>query len=254
METALNQNNGYGDFGALSRRYNRGRREVPDISIKYILRKIMRENPNILDIGCGTGISTRQLFRKGVIISGTDISVQMIREAKLRNNQQISYFVATANNQPFDNCQFDAVTIFSAFHWFATKATLTEAKRILKPAGLIFVVNKDEIGPFKNKIKEILSKHIGQIIPDSKKGYDPKSLLLSNGFRCVEEMAFKTVEEYDPLEAIEYTKTMSFWNMVPNYRRSDAIKELLAHFKHDAMMQNGKVWRNLEINVVSGMT
>ena len=190
MKQSARKKNGYGDFGNLSKNYAKARKGFPDEAYDYIFQKIRKDHPLILDIGCGTGIASEQLCEKGAEVSGTDIDADMIREAKADNRYSIEYRVARAEKQPFKDRAFDAVTAFSAFHWFANKSTLHEIKRVLKPAGLFFAVNKNETGDFKKRNKEILRRFIEETVPDIKKEYEPKRTLEENGFVRIEEKIF----------------------------------------------------------------
>jgi ubiquinone/menaquinone biosynthesis C-methylase UbiE len=62
------------------------------------------------------------------------------RKHKTVNKEK--YVTGSAERIPFSNNTFDAVTAFAAFHWFDNKASLNEIKRVLKPGGIFFVVNK----------------------------------------------------------------------------------------------------------------
>lgn len=251
MSTATRTKKGYGDFGNLSKNYDKARKGSPAESIDYIFKKIGKEKPYILDIGCGTGIATEQLLENGAEAIGTDIDAEMIRLAKADNRYRIEYQVAPAEKQPFASNRFDAVTAFSAFHWFASKAALDEIKRVLKPGGVFFAINKNEIGDFKKKNKEILQQFIDREIPDVKKEYDPKRVLQRNGFQSVEERAFPVTEYFTPEEALGYVQTMSVWNLVPIQTKDEALKKLTMHFIENTT--NGKIERRLNIVVASGV-
>src|SRR3989344_8376373 len=187
MNDQLRTKNGYGDFGNLSKNYNKSRKGFPDEVIDYIFQKAGREHPFILDIGCGTGIATEQLHEKGAEVVGTDIDVEMIRQAKTDNRYCIDYKVAPAETQPSASHQFDAVTAFSAFHWFANKESLGEIKRVLKPNGFFFAINKNEVEDFKRENKRILQQFAERELPDAKKEYDPAVILRERGFRSIDK-------------------------------------------------------------------
>lgn len=251
MTTALRTKEGYGDFGVLSENYRTARNGFPDESIAYIFEVLGKKNPRILDMGCGTGIATTQLYKRGVQLVGTDVDAKMIQQANAENPYEIQYQVAHAGKQPFENKRFDAVTAFSAFHWFANTETLNEIKRILKPDGVFFVVNKNEVGDFKRKNKEILQRFISDAIPDVKKEYNPKKILEKNGFQSVQEQHFSTTEYFSSKEALAYIQTMSVWNLVPVVNRYDALNELHTHFSLISNT-NGTIARELDVTIVSG--
>jgi len=252
MNVGVITKKGYGDFGNLSKNYDKARKGFPIEAIEYIFEKIGKEKPHILDIGCGTGIATEQLFEKGADVIGTDVDAEMIRQAESDNRYHIEYQVAPVEKQPFEDNLFDAVTTFSAFHWFVRKDALEEIRRVLKPSGFFFAINKNEIGDFKKKNKEILRQFIEQEMPDVKKEYDPKKALKDNGFQSVEERVFPFVEYFNLEEAVGYIQTMSVWNLVRDDKRNEVLEKLSEHFRQT--MKEGVVERRLEIKVVLGIS
>jgi ubiquinone/menaquinone biosynthesis C-methylase UbiE len=247
----LRKEDGYGDFGTLSSCYNSARKRFAIDAIKLIMSRFDGSKPLILDIGCGTGIATRQLNEGGGILIATDISDLMIRQAQRYNMSKIKYMVAPAEKQPFREAMFDAVTTFSAFHWFARVDVVDEVKRVLKPGGFFFVVNKNELGGFKDGYRNILKQFIDSPLPDAKADFNPLKILRENGFVCVEEKTFDTVEIFSPKEAIKYIQTVSLWNLVPNRKRHQATQEILKYIKRVAD-KDGNVERILKTVVVSG--
>ncbi len=93
--------------------------------------------PLTLDLGCGTGISTRQLKENGFGVYGADKDLVML-EAAHREDTSISYFHVAADKLPFGSGYFDIVAAFTAFHWFNDEGSLIEIKRVLKQDGIFF--------------------------------------------------------------------------------------------------------------------
>jgi len=243
---------GYGDFGNLSKNYDKARKGFPDETIIHIFQRIGKEKPYILDIGCGTGIATELLREKGAEVVGTDIDGEMIQHATTNNQHHIEYQVAPSEAQPFEDDQFDAVTAFSSFHWFANEKTMDEIKRVLEPGGIFFAVNKNEAGDFKKQNKEILRQFIKRELPDIKNKYDPRQILAKNDFQSVEEKIFPVTEYFNLEEAVGYIQTMSVWNLVPEDKKDGALEKLVEHFWE--IMKDGRVERQLEIVVMSGVS
>lgn len=86
-----------------------------------------------LDLGCGTGLSTRPLATLTGRAVGLDPSPAMLREAARRGGAHFVRGVAEA--LPFPAAAFDLVTIGCAYHWCDTEALLAEVRRVLAPAG-----------------------------------------------------------------------------------------------------------------------
>src|SRR5687768_3161640 len=77
----------WSQFGPLCKYYASGRKEKPDAAYA-ILKSYVSLDAHILDLGSGTGISTRQLCKIGFKhVIGVDRDPLMIKEAQAANNK-----------------------------------------------------------------------------------------------------------------------------------------------------------------------
>ncbi len=240
---------GYGDFGALAKKYAEARGEFPGEVISYFWELVNARDPIVLDVGCGTGISTRQLARCRATVLGLDKDPEMIRQAEKEGDSPIRYVASPVDGMPFETCKFDAVTAFSAFHWFTDKASIREIKRVLKAGGVFFVVNRNK-SSLLGDYRDMLGKFIAGDLPNIKSRYDPLTILKSNGFDDVSTRAFKRRELWPLSRAAAYPRTMSLWNLIPKGKKPEAAMEIekycLLH------LREGGVENKLEIVAVSG--
>lgn len=92
-------------------------------------------NEHILDLGCGDGALTEQLASSGAILTGVDVSSDMLAVARLRH-LRVEQHDAIA--LPFHQ-QFDAVFSNAALHWITgipgQQAVLKGVHRALHPTG-----------------------------------------------------------------------------------------------------------------------
>ncbi|MFZ5596548.1 MAG: methyltransferase domain-containing protein [Bacillota bacterium] len=98
----------------------------------------IKENEDVLDLGCGSGGVTRKiaLLTRGVVV-GADLAVGMINEAVRSGNNQgnVSYLVRDAEKLGFTE-KFDVIYCNSAFQWFPDpKKVLQQCFAALKPGG-----------------------------------------------------------------------------------------------------------------------
>jgi ubiquinone/menaquinone biosynthesis C-methylase UbiE len=115
-----------------AQRYAKGRPEVHSYSI-HQLRDFLHLDDKldrVLDIACGTGLSTKALLEVARHVYGTDISPEMLEFAP--DKDLIRYSLAPAEDQPFADRYFDLITVSSGVHWFDIEKFLTEASRLLK--------------------------------------------------------------------------------------------------------------------------
>jgi ubiquinone/menaquinone biosynthesis C-methylase UbiE len=234
------------------KQYDEARQGYPREVLDY-LWSVINKNPapHILDVGCGTGISTRALAEKGAAVTGCDRDRKMINQALVKPFPSITYAVAPAENlRPFESAYFDAVTTFGAFHWFANQNAIDEIKRVLMSKGVFFVANKNDVGDFKVGYRAMLTQFIEEKIPDIKNGYNPAKVLVEGSFNGVEKRAFETTELFTLTQAITYLQSVSIWNLVPRYRRETALKAIECYCKE--RLVNGFVERKLQIVTVVG--
>lgn len=111
------------------------------------VKRLIQSNSRILEIACGTGISTyylQEAVPQTSQIIATDLNDAMLEVArkKLAEFSGVSIQQADAMSLPFDNKSFDAVICQFGIMFFPNKALgLDEMFRVLKPGGhLIFNV------------------------------------------------------------------------------------------------------------------
>lgn len=110
------------------------------------LREILdRDDAVVLDVACGTGDLSLELNKNSKAqIIGTDFCRPMLAFAKTKSeneSQFIPYIEGDAMALPFDDGQFDAVTIAFGLRNLANFSDgLVELCRILKPAGKLAVL------------------------------------------------------------------------------------------------------------------
>ncbi len=97
----------------------------------------------ILEIGCGTGHWLGILRTWGLQAIGLDFSLQMLARAKA-SLPDLTLIHGRAECLPWPTESFDRVFCINAFHHFADKrAFLAEARRILRPGGMMLSVGLD---------------------------------------------------------------------------------------------------------------
>ena len=132
---------------------------------------------NILDMGCGTGISTRRIaanYKEANSVYGIDLSPYYISVGKqllelepksyqengddgsgtwvstITNDSRIKYFVGDAANTGFEPETFDVVNLQFVLHECPSVASLEivdEALRVLKPGGQLWICEMDFESP-----------------------------------------------------------------------------------------------------------
>jgi len=209
-------------FGSSADQYSRGRKEFPAEIIDFVTSPL--GDPRlVLDLGCGTGIATRQLAARGHQVIGCDRDVRMLSEARSQPCHGTSYVVGSAEQVPFSPQQFDLTTAFSAFHWFTNDQAFAEICRTLKPNGWLAVVNKTEAGDFETRLRQVLRPFAFDTLPNAKEGYRPKAFLRGHHVSNLQAISIPREERFDYDRAISFLGSQSIWNAIPEECRRPAL-------------------------------
>ncbi|OPJ58644.1 class I SAM-dependent methyltransferase [Clostridium chromiireducens] len=198
--------------------YNNARPECPEKVIEILL-KYLGESPSVvIDLGCGTGLSTRiwsDVSKKVIGIEPSDDMIKIAIEQALDLNN-VKFVSAFSDNTGLNDSSVDIVTCSQSFHWMNPETTLNEVSRILKDGGVFAVYDCDwppvcnweaelEYNKLFEKVNEIESTYEG--IKDSFVRWDKENHLSniknSNKFRYVREIVFSNTEMCNAQRFIE---------------------------------------------------
>ena len=118
-----------------------------DLPEGRILEKILdtarlRAGERVLDVGCGTGVLFPHYLRRGVLVTGVDLSGEMARRAaeKYAGDRRVTVLCADAETLPPGD--FDAVMVHNALPHFPDPAAMIAAlSRQLRPLGRLTVAH-----------------------------------------------------------------------------------------------------------------
>lgn len=129
-----------------ARRYARSRPGGHEHVLEVLREVLAAELPvaRALDVGCGTGHSTVALLPYARAIVGIDASSEML--AQVTPDPRITYRKGYAEDLPCRAADFDLVTVSSAYHWFDHDRFLSEAARVLRPAGWLVLYKVGSMG------------------------------------------------------------------------------------------------------------
>ncbi len=240
--TKLKKVDGLG-FGERADMYNLGRKGYTPVIFDFIEMETGGLGESAVDVGCGTGISTRQLSARWSV-TGVDADPRMLRWARYAQKDHpppvhtIAYKLALATHLPFKNETQRLVTNFGAFHYFATPNTVTEFKRVLVPVGVIGIVHQTprEEDLFEVAWRSVVAGYIGSVPRRHKDeiNYNPRlvvQLLRDGGFVKVKGRHIQHAERYTLAEAVARVQSMTHWKAVPDTHKTDAEQRLRLAFQ-----------------------
>ena len=217
-------------FNALSESYHQSRRgylsRIMADCAEIAARTARGSCPFILDVGCGTGISTRALAALGSQVIGVDADLAMIKEALADTGPRVAYACCDAKSIPWNDHTFDAIVSFGAFHWFASDGAVAELYRLLRPGGALIIVNKIDKGDLRKIVRSITAKY-GSSVRDPKVGYNPAKLLKDRRFKGVCVTNVHDREIYAPGELAAHIRTMAPWGMIRPPDQEFVMREIL---------------------------
>ena len=111
--------------------------EILRQSLNYVNQA---QGVTVVDIGCGTGISTRIWKDYAEEIIGVEPSTEMLEKAKaLTDHPHIKYHLGYANATNLPPQSADIITCSQSFHWMEPESTLKEIDRVLKDHGVLVI-------------------------------------------------------------------------------------------------------------------
>nr|XP_039263723.1 putative methyltransferase DDB_G0268948 [Styela clava] len=220
---------------------------VAEEIISYVRRKSgLQKGDNIpvmVDIGCGTGQSTK-LFQPYVSkIVSIDPSENQIEQAKIFNSApNVTYFVGKAESMPVDDESVDIVCAGTSIHWVDFGCFFKECSRVLKPSGSIalYAYGKPNITQLDRSpdpsAASILSNLCSECISHERTSHvGDKYSRIFDMITCADKTRsdFHKIEKELSLE--EFSKYASTWSSYHTFlkNKEDSQSDILKDFGKD---------------------
>lgn len=143
------------DWGKISGEYARYRDIYPDEFYKKIAdRGLCIAGQRVLDLGTGTGVLPRNMYKYGAKWIGTDISPEQIEQARLlagAADMNIEFQAVSAEDIDLPDETFDVITACQCFWYFDHKKVMPKLAELLKPDGRLLILYMAWL-PFEDKI------------------------------------------------------------------------------------------------------
>jgi SAM-dependent methyltransferase len=132
-------------FSGLAETYAKHRPSYPEAALDYIVQRCgLSARSRLVDVGCGTGISTRLFAVCGIPVIGIEPNDEMRARAEAEaapaGVSVPEYRKGTAEATGLPDAFADAVLAAQAFHWFRADDALREFHRILRSDGHVALI------------------------------------------------------------------------------------------------------------------
>ncbi|WP_308166179.1 class I SAM-dependent methyltransferase [Nocardia albiluteola] len=123
-------------FGAEAAAYDEHRPDYPLAGIRWALEPLGKPDPEVLDLGAGTGKLTAGALAVGARVTAVEPDDGM-RAAFATRYPGLTALAGTAESIPLPDDSVDAVLVGQALHWFDQERAFPEIARVLRPGGVL---------------------------------------------------------------------------------------------------------------------
>jgi len=144
--------------------YDRSRPAPPAELLEILMLVAQIERPSlVVDLGAGTGLSTRVWADRAERAVGVEANARMVERARVVTAEQdVDYVQALAEETGLPDNAADLVTCSQAFHWMEPAAVLAEAARMLRSGGVFAAYDYDVPPVVHPEIDEAFALHFDE--------------------------------------------------------------------------------------------
>jgi SAM-dependent methyltransferase len=198
-------------------------------SLFTALAGIVSRHDAAWDAGTGSGQAAVALAEHFARVIATDASAAQIAAAQA--HARVEYRVARSESSGLGDATVDLVTVAQALHWFDIPAFFNEARRVVRPGGVVAVWTYGllTIDPaIDGRIEEFEMKTVGPYWPAER-------TLVDSGYRTIEfpfdeiDLGPFVIEQEMTLDVL--TGYMGTWSSVAGYikaRGEDPVAPFIA--------------------------
>ncbi len=202
-------------FSAVAARYAEFRPTYPAELFAW-LASLCKEHEAAWDCATGSGQAAIGLAPHFTQVVATDASAEQIAHADGPGN--VIFRVAPAEASGLQDRSVDLVTVAQAAHWFDLPKFFDEARRVLKPGGVLALWGYGRLdlpGEMDAIFQHFYSATIGPWWPPERQWIDDGYRSLAFPFEAIPAPAFRIEVQWDLPRLLDYLST---WSAVKRYR------------------------------------
>jgi ubiquinone/menaquinone biosynthesis C-methylase UbiE len=229
-------------FSAKSKEYARFRPHYPPQLLGY-LSQLAEDHQKAWDCATGNGQVAVDLTPYFEQIYASDGSQKQIDHAIV--HERVHYFVSPAELTSLDEHSIDLITVAQAVHWFDLPRFFTEAKRVLKPKGILAIwcygwfEIPDAPPAFQVSLKNFLAA-IAPFWPPERSLIEDRYQSIEFPFRELDTPLFTMTVEWSIDQVLGYLQT---WSATQYFVKNQGEAVLNTYL--ESMFQ---AWENSEIS------
>lgn len=195
--------------------YDKYRPEAPQAVIRILTNYLGRRPSIVMDVGCGTGLSTFVWNGHADQIIGVEPSDDMRskaleKAAESSGDSGIRFVPGYSNQLDMESDSVDIITCSQSFHWMEPSSTLQEFARVLRDGGVFAAYDCDwpptltwTIEHEYNKLIQKSDALLKQLVEENKQAVKRNKeehlhhIQNSNAFRFAKEIVFHNMEPCD---------------------------------------------------------
>jgi SAM-dependent methyltransferase len=206
--------------------YDRFRPTYPDSVIDELLGPVPA-GLDVLDVGCGSGIASRQMAQRGAKVLGVELAPLM---AEIARGHGIEVEIAAFEGWDAAGRTFDRVTSAQAWHWLDLPIATAKAASVLRPGGKLGLIWNAGCQP--DDLADALEEVYARVVP-------PGGHRLFRGYAASRSSDVKTGldSEIDAISAaLDFgAPTEKWFPWTRAYQRDEWLDQLMSRSDHTAL-------------------
>jgi ubiquinone/menaquinone biosynthesis C-methylase UbiE len=157
--------------------------------------ELMQPGAHVLEVGCGIGLDSARMARRGMRVTAMDLTVVGARTASSRaraHGWDARYLCANGEQLPFPDAVFDYVYSFGVMHHASdTQRCVDEARRVLRPGGqaLIMLYHRHSLNELVHRLTKVPFEERDELCPVVRRFTRREVRAMFTGFQSTEVRA-----------------------------------------------------------------
>ena len=224
LDANANRFSGFADL------YDAVRPVPPTALADVIIRYADGDRPVVaVDLGCGTGLSTRWAAGWSTEVIGVEPSADMRARAESATSlPNVRYVAGWSNATDLADGFADVVLAVQALHWMEPSSTFTEVARILRPGGVFAALDCDWPPSVGNAVAEQAwhtARATVAVHEREMAGWASHSVATRTSSSSPQTDELRPTDSTDPAAAVTITDGVQFWHKGEHLRRMVASQQ-----------------------------